>query len=121
MEAVEKADAEPFTPSSGDGDFQNLSRLLTSFDWATIRNIAEEQGWQWDDETARYLDIEGNVVTHQQILDVTQAELARLEIEVEEATALLVEGDATVPRVGGVDRRNYGRCCVAVPAVWPWE
>ena len=92
-----KADAEPFTPSSGDGDFQNLSRLLSSFDWATIRSIAEEQGWQWDDDLARYLNIEGNVVTHQQILDVTQAELARLEIEVEEATALLVEGDATVP------------------------
>lgn len=97
MEAVEKADAEPFTPSSSDGDFQNLSRLLASFDWTTIRNIAEEQGWQWDDDLARYLDIEGKVVTHQQILDVTQAELARLEIEVEEATALLVEGDATVP------------------------
>lgn len=92
-----KADAETFTPSSSDDDFQNLSRLLTQFDWQTIRSIADEQGWQWDDESGRYLDIGGSVVTPQQILDVTQVELARLESEIEEATALLIEGDATVP------------------------
>ncbi|MEO1390986.1 MAG: hypothetical protein AAFV85_26945 [Cyanobacteria bacterium J06634_6] len=92
-----KADADPFTPASGDDDFQNLSRLITQFDWNLIRSIAEEQGWEWDDEAGRYRDSSGELVTYQQILDVTQSELARFEGDIEGATALLVEGDATVP------------------------
>lgn len=98
MEAAEaKADAEPFIPASPDGDFQNLSRLITRFDWETVRSIATEQVWTWNDEEGRYFDKDGELVTYQQILDVTQAELSQFEEQIEGATAFLIDGDATVP------------------------
>ena len=93
-----KADAaDPFTPAPSNDDFQNLSRLLTAFDWDSVRSIAEEQGWEWDEEAGRYIAANGELVTFQQILEVTQAELFKLENDIEEATVLLVDGDASVP------------------------
>lgn len=92
-----KSDADQFVPVSSGSATTTLPALAESdFDWTSVRNIADEQGWQWDDEAGRYRDADGELVTYQQILEITQAELSRLEDELDEATTLLIDGDASV-------------------------
>ncbi|MEM9264486.1 MAG: hypothetical protein AAGA46_03085, partial [Cyanobacteria bacterium P01_F01_bin.13] len=91
-----KADAvETFQPEPvGISDYTNLESLI-EFNWDDVKNIATEQGWIWDEETGRYLS-GGEPVDYDDILKIMQAEIARFEAETEEATALLVDGEATL-------------------------
>ncbi|NEZ65530.1 hypothetical protein D0962_22660 [Leptolyngbyaceae cyanobacterium CCMR0082] len=90
-----KADAaETFQPDPvAISDYADLNSLI-EFNWDAVRDIAAEQGWIWDAEQGVYL-ADDEPAPYDLILEVTQAELERLEGEIEEATTLLIDGDAT--------------------------
>jgi hypothetical protein len=65
-------------------------------DWDEVRNVASEQGWTWDDDAGRYRDKDGNLVSADQILNLTYAELDLLNQDVNDYCNLLIAGDISL-------------------------
>ncbi len=91
-EPQRRGDAEPFQPAP-----VTLADIpvhdFGDTDWAEVRSIAEEQGWVWDEEQGQYVDGDGTLITSEQILEVTYAELDKLEAQVTALGDQLVSGD----------------------------
>jgi len=68
---------------------------LTDIDWETVRSIADEQGWVWDEVAGVYLDGE-TPVSSDDMLAVTYEEIERIEGQISEATSQLENGDITL-------------------------
>ncbi len=69
---------DPFIPQPI--DLPSIPEATVSWD---VRSLANDQGWQWDDELGRYLDEDEQPVTESEILAVVQAELTDLESQVD--------------------------------------
>jgi len=91
-EHAKKFDTDLFQP-----DFVRLPSVayfqeLSDIDWAEVRSLADEQGWQWDEDAGQYRDGDDRV-TPDEILELLTAELDSYEGQIDALTSLLESGD----------------------------
>lgn len=76
---------EPFQPQPA-----TLPDIPTAdIDW-DVKLMANELGWEWDDEIGRYVDGDGTPVTEQETLSAVEAELSFWEDEIDSLSELLL-------------------------------
>ena len=66
---------------------------LADIDWDNVRSLAEEQGWEWDEEQGGYVDDDGDLVPLPDVLELTYNELAELQSQVSVAVDELEESE----------------------------
>jgi hypothetical protein len=86
---------DPFTPPSSTLPPLSDYEPLTDIDWDSVRSLADEQGWVWDDSSGQYLDGESPVDTDD-ILQLTYAEIERIEGEISDISAQLENEDISL-------------------------
>lgn len=94
--SAKKSDAEPFVPSAAQlSNPSYLEALADEIEWADVRSLATEQGWQWDDEIGRYVDGD-RPVTESEVMDVVESELDAGEAAIQAITDALIAGESDV-------------------------
>ena len=85
--------ADKFTPSPS--DLPDLSEYdsLAEPDWEEVRSLAEEQGWEWNDDQGAYVDDDDEVVPLSEILELTYEELERIQGEISTAVEQLEDDE----------------------------
>lgn len=88
--------AEPYIPPSQTlPPISHLDQYL-DFDWDDVESLADDQGWEWDEDDGRYRDEDEALVSDDDILQLIYDKLGELESGIESARDDLVEsGDLT--------------------------
>lgn len=85
--------ADKFQPSSSDLPDLSEYESLTDIDWDDVRSLAEEQGWEWDDDLGAYVDSSGDAVSLDAVLELTYEELDSIKAEIAQLTEDLEESE----------------------------
>lgn len=86
-----KVDAEPFKPNATKLPQLSGYDELLNIDWNSVRNLAEEEGWTWEEKSGKY-NSDNGLVNNDDILRVTYRELDKLESQVRAIAAQLTQG-----------------------------
>ncbi|EKU98110.1 hypothetical protein Lepto7375DRAFT_7371 [Leptolyngbya sp. PCC 7375] len=87
--------ADKFKPSSSDLPDLSEYDALAEPDWEEVRSLADEQGWEWNDDEGAYVNDDGDVIPLSDILELTYDELERIQGEISTAVEQL-ENDEDV-------------------------
>lgn len=86
---------DPFTPPSSTLPPLSDYDPLTDIDWDSVRSIADEQGWVWDEDQGVYLDGE-TPVDSDALLAVTYDEIEQIEKQLADTTSKLEKEEITL-------------------------
>ncbi|NEQ52939.1 MAG: hypothetical protein F6K11_22835 [Leptolyngbya sp. SIO3F4] len=85
--------ADKFKPSPAELPKLSEYESLADIDWDNVRSLAEEQGWEWNDDIGMYQNSDGEPVPLPDVLELTYDELERIQDDLSSAVEQLEESE----------------------------